>query len=486
MEIIVEPSLSLRGEYEGAELGDARRTKRLVEMVEGIMRQPDASFPDLFPDAAELEGAYRFIRNEKIKDEALWEPHKEKTTERAIRAGAVVVAHDTTQCNFGKKPRAGLGMVGQGKSYGHYSHVSLVSERGGERMPLGVAAIQNYSRDGKQKRRGKKATHKDHQNDPSNEGRRWFAAVEKAEEALQGCSEIIHVMDREADSYSIFSNMTEHDYGFVIRQCYDRCTLDDEYGKIKKALAAAPVHTGEREVTLGKRDMSSMPSNRKRYPPRKPRLASLAVSAAQVTIARPTSASRSEPPSLRLNAVRVFEPNPPDDEPRVEWYLLTTEPIDTVEQIWAIVDLYRQRWIIEEYFKALKTGCAYEKRQFETEASLLRVMALFVPMAWWLLMLRTVARTAPELPATTVLSTTQLYCLRQCLCDIKVELPDKPLVTDVLHGIARLGGHIPYNGEPGWIVLRRGLNKLMLLERGYLLAMNAQSNMPRDDILKSQ
>jgi DDE family transposase len=69
---------------------------------------------------------------------------------------------------------------------------------------------------------------------------------------------------------------------------------------------------------------------------------------------------------LTLNVVRVWEPKPPRGAPAVCWMLYTSEPIDTAEQLLTIVDQYRSRWVIEEFFKALKTGCAFEKRQLES------------------------------------------------------------------------------------------------------------------------
>ena len=96
----------------------------------------------------------------------------------------------------------------------------------------------------------------------------------------------------------------------------------------------------------------------------------------------------------------------------VEWTLLTSEPIGTVEEIEQVVDIYRARWTIEEYFKALKTGCAYEKRQLESSDSLLNALAIFIPIAWKLLQLRSLARSAPDAPADAVLTPLQLSVLR--------------------------------------------------------------------------
>ncbi len=150
--------------------------------------------------------------------------------------------------------------------------------------------------------------------------------------------------------------------------------------------------------------------------------------------------------------------------------LFTTEPIATVAEIEAVVDHYRARWIIEEYFKALKTGCAFEKRQLCSYEGLLRALAFFVPIAWALFELRTLGREATARPATEVLSDDRLRLLSAMLEDRRQKLSENPTVRDAMLGIAALGGHIKNNGDPGWQVLGRGFRRFLEAEQGWLLA----------------
>ncbi len=115
--------------------------------------------------------------------------------------------------------------------------------------------------------------------------------------------------------------------------------------------------------------------------------------------------------SLRLNVIHVFERRPPRDEPAVEWFLLTNLPIDSPEAIAFAVDCYRGRWVIEEFFKALKTGCQYERRQLESAHSLLNALAILAPVAWRLLLRRHLAQTDERAPATAALTPKQLEVL---------------------------------------------------------------------------
>jgi hypothetical protein len=196
-----------------------------------------------------------------------------------------------------------------------------------------------------------------------------------------------------------------------------------------------------------------------------------------LTLQRPNYGGAALPKWLPVNVVHVLETDPPEGEKPVEWTLLTTEPIETERDVLAVVDYYRARWTIEEYFKALKQGCAVEKRQLETYETLSKALAIFVPIAWKLLEVRTLARTAPALPATEVLTPTQLQVLNACG---PIELPATPTVQDALLAVAKLGGHIKNNGQPGWQVLGRGFEQLITLEAGWLAARRTRRGQRRD------
>jgi hypothetical protein len=181
---------------------------------------------------------------------------------------------------------------------------------------------------------------------------------------------------------------------------------------------------------------------------------------------------KSLPEALSLNFVHVREVDTNGTEPPVDWVLATTESIETVAAIERIVDIYRSRWVIEEYFKALKTGCEYEKRQLESEHTLSNALAVLVPIAWQLLLLRSLARTDDKAPAAAALSKTQLTILAA----VSKKLPKEPTVRQALLAVAGLGGHIKNNGEPGWIVLGRGFQHLLALEQGWKIARRSDQS----------
>ena len=174
------------------------------------------------------------------------------------------------------------------------------------------------------------------------------------------------------------------------------------------------------------------------------------------------------PKLLNVNVIDVIEDTPPEGCEAVRWILVTREPIDTQEDVERVVDIYRCRWLIEEYFKALKTGCAFEKRQLKSRHALLNALGIFSVIAWRLLQLRALSRSEPSAPASTAISNRQISLLGKIRQQQrKPALSNAPTMEEVTLAIAQLGGHIKNNGPPGWIVLGRGYESLLLLELGW-------------------
>src|SRR5690606_4077599 len=124
-------------------------------------------------------------------------------------------------------------------------------------------------------------------------------------------------------------------------------------------------------------------------PSRSARTARVSIAARKVLITGTKNRRTTVP--LELNLVRVWEEDVPKGEPRVDWLLWTTEPVSDFDELKKVVNYYRSRWLIEEYFKALKTGCLFEKRQLESRGTLMVALAVFLPIAWKMLLSRSVA-----------------------------------------------------------------------------------------------
>lgn len=453
--------------FEGLDLGDPRRTSRVIRTVTNLASNPEASFPEAMGDEATTEGAYRLMNSGHVTMKQLNDAHAQTTARRAAEAQVVLAIHDSTTFEFAHAEPEMIGYTNTGKA-GFIVHYTLVVSQA-ERKPLGIAHVEELVRrspprkrsrsiPGRKKRQGFETAR-----DPNRESLRWNRGFAAAQELLQA-AEVIHLADREGDNYNLLAQALSEGCRFVIRaRVLDRkVESDDGEPQTLRELVQGACGVITRDVDLPPRKGTSAPTSS--HPPRKARLAKLEFAAASVVLPRPRIQLPTLPNQIEVNVVRVWEPQPPAGEAPIEWVLYTTEPIATVADVARIVDLYRDRWLIEECNKAIKTGCRYEDRQFESREALLTLLALTLPVACEVLAVRAACRRNPNAPATSVLNPTQLLILAQMGSR---KLPPKPTVRDALWAVAALGGHMKTNGEPGWLVLHRGMAKLLAYEEGW-------------------
>jgi len=469
----VRDDLSLESEFKGAEFGDRRLNRRLQRIGSSVVAQPGKEFPHVM-DEGELEGFYRFLSNEKVDFARILNPHVRATSERIRAAGLALCLHDSSEFKFGGE-REGLGRPRKYGDRSFHGHFALALTADGTRTPLGVLGVHRWARTESSPTKLRKEgelSYRDARELP-NEQDRWAALVDEAE-ANTSNAKLIHIMDSEADDYDLLAKLVTDENRFVVRLCYCR-RLDAELmgtppgQHLKGFLASLPTRC-TRTIQIARRGRNDAERTR-RHGVRQERDARLAFSSASVVLRAPSYPGADVPKTIRANAVYVSEIDPPEDVEPVEWMLLTGEPITWEEDLLAVVDFYRARWVIEEYFKALKTGCAYESRQLGSFRTLEHALAIFIPIAWGMLRLRSLAAHAsPERSASTVVTKTQLQVLRS---EPRCRLPGRPTARDALLAIARLGGFLPRNGEPGWLVLTRGYVRLLEMERGFRLARKA-------------
>lgn len=455
-------------DFDYVALGDVRRNARAGKLVGAFASNPSLGAPSALTDA-DLEGYYRFVNNERVTFGALLEAHRGATRCRIGTRERVVVAHDTTDFRFADEvAREGLGPMDNG-GQGFYAHFSLAV--GDLRRAFGVVGVEHWTR---ASRNSAKKTQKERYEDPAKESLRWARAAKATDEVFKDGPRVIHVMDREADDYDTLAALRARGQAFVIRASYDR-RLEGTPKRLKTFARELDVRF-EREAHLSSRPKNRPAKQRKLYPPRETRTATLALAGESVTLRRPDK-SDAELATLTLNVVYVHEPSPPEGCEPVEWILLTSEPVETPEQILQVVEDYRARWVIEEFFKALKTGCAYEKKQHESINALLNALGIYIPIAWSLLNMRTLSRDEESAarPAEEMFTSTQLELIRAVAFErlpASGRLPDRPTVGQAVYAMARaFGGLQPSNGLPGWQVLGRALEKLLLMEVGWRLAV---------------
>jgi hypothetical protein len=469
-------------ELQSLDLGDKRLNDRAQLIFESWGESPESSIPQVMKSPAELEGAYRFFNNPRVDSEKVVAPHIRCSWDRAREASQagqwVLAVQDTTEMRFGgTKERHGLGAL-MNDGQGFYAHVGLLaclasSDEGSVAVPLGVGASEILVRPLNRPKRPadvpKTSWERERHFADDNEFLRWGRVSQSLDDvAAQRDIKLVHVADREADEFDWLTKIKRDGGRFVVRQTKNRRVKQsaaevEEHGRLLLDDLLAKTHPilATREVAF--ETVATSRGRRRRKQARKGRATLLEVSATSTCVHRP-NLTRSDAHELDVNVVIVREVDPPADHSPIEWRLLTSEPIDTPADVLRVVDAYRARWLIEEFFKALKTGCNYERLQLETLHGLKIALSLCFGLAWHMLLLRTLARDALNVPASAVLTTAQLALLLLLAQDPKnpwgVKLPTEPTATDAMYAAARMGGHIRNNGPPGWQTLGRGLAEL--------------------------
>lgn len=454
-----EKAISRVGEvFRRADLGDARLVRRAVGLAQALAEAPDLSLPKVWATAAELQAGYDFLRSPRTDFTDLMEPVQHFVREQALAERSVLVLHDTTDNVCPSAEPEEVGFLQTGKAGFFIHHALCLSTK--DRRPLGVVWSQLWGRPSRAVR-SQKLTSSQLSKLDERESDRWLEGVTEAQLWTEGCEEVIHVMDREADSFRLFQHMQSIGADFVVRLRNERALKEGR--QLSEALSDAPVRL-KRLVSLSTKAAKTIP--RVMYKGRAAREAELTVRSASVALRVPQFLGKKTEP-VEVNVVQVLEENPPEGCTPIAWVLATTLPIDTKAHVERVIDIYRTRWMIEEFHKALKTGCMFEKRHLESFNAITTLLALCYPVACELLRVRSRARQT-GLPAADVLRKSQLDCLRAHPKARKFSAD--PTAQEVLEVIAALGGHQKHNGPPGWQSLAAGYVKLHEFERGWLAA----------------
>jgi Transposase DNA-binding len=456
--------------WRSADLGDRRRSARAAKVAAAMARNPGVPLPQALGSDAAVQGAYRLVNSRHVKFEHLEHVAGEIARQRAEESGGdVLVLHDTTDCAFPDLDPDEVGYLNTGKA-GFKLHAALVVDTNGWRRPLGVVSAETLHREEPRKAGRKGASGLATSQWVDKEFDRWWRGISVAEDRLRGCKRVVHVADRESDSYELMAMAQRRGARFVFRvRVVERRgrSIDDGAAGWSNVQAIARALEGrfEREVPLSPRKGKTAPNlvrgkTRSANRPRNARLARLAFAATTVEIPKPRYVSDEFPATLKLHLVHVRELDVPDGEPAVEWLLYTTESIDTQEAVERVVDIYRTRWLSEEFHAALKGGVAFESRGFESAHPLRNLLVLSMPIACEILALRSAAYD-DDRPATDVLSPEQIALLRTVS---SYKLGPRPTAAEALLAVAALGGHLKRNGPPGWKVVSRGMSDLVQLE----------------------
>jgi hypothetical protein len=415
---------------------------------------------------ADIEGAYRLLRNEQVSCEEIAEGGFRATAAVAEQAGTLLALEDSTALKFGHGVCEELGHIGRNKdskSKGFMVHsVLLVDAESGHSVGLIEQSrwVRGSAEHGKSKERKLRAYE-------DKESIKWERASAAMSRRLGGVmSRTISVCDRESDVYEYLRYKLSHQQRFVIRAARDRCIAGSDSTHLfefKDQLKGI----GQYRIAIPQKGG------------RKARTAVMEISYAPVTLCPPKHRQAGCEP-LSLNVVICREVSGPGED-RLEWILLTAEAVTSAAQARQIVQYYEMRWKIEEYHKAWKSGgTQVEKQRMQTADNLERMAVILAFVAVRLLQLRELAldqEKAKQTPCTQLLQDLEWRVL--WLKQGRRKLPSSaPSMHWAYYALAKLGGWYDSKrtGKVGWSALWDGWFKLeQMVEGAKLSALLAQT-----------
>jgi hypothetical protein len=408
-----------------------------------------------------MKAAYRFFDNDKSTFDKVIEPHIAQTKNRMAAQKLVLLVQDTTEIDLTRPEQA---VEGSGELDGARRGVLLHKMQAfvPDGTPLGTVWAEPLNRtegvshaSAAEKARQRKQTPIEEK-----ESFRWLTGLREAREIAQELPTVqcVCVADSEADIYEVFAEPRgEHAVHWLIRACQDRAIDGDVGQRLRDQVLATPV-LYEVKLLIRGRTAKTAAEDRARRQNRKTRQAKVEVRATRVTLRPPYRPDR-KLPQVTANVVLVSEPDPPAGETPVEWILVTTLPIDTLEQVRTIVEYYCVRWCIEVLFRTLKSGCRIERRRFEHIDRVLPCLGLYLIVAWRTLFVCRMGRSCPDVDCEDIFEPSEWKAVWVAV-NRKQPPKKSPRLKEMVHLVASLGGYIerPHT-EPGvqtiWIGLQR-------------------------------
>ena len=442
-----------------SDLGDPRRTARLVKLASTLANEPGKPLVNITQSPADMEGAYRFIRNENIDATAIAESGFKATVEQAKSHNLLLALEDTTTLVYKHSSiRDDLGHVGRGaKQRGLLAHSVLLFAPDTKQV-VGLIEQSRWSRDintiGK---REKHAT----TSYEEKESYKWESASRAMAERLQGqMANVISVCDREADIYEYLQYKLTEQQRFVVRSMQSR-HIEEGEDKLY-AFASELMSAGTKHIHIAQKGG------------RKARSATLDITYAPVTLKAPYNKKGH---SLPVYYVGCAERG--NAENGLSWHLLTSEPVTSKEDALAIITYYEHRWLVEEYHKVWKSdGTDIESLRLQSQDNMERLVTINGFIATRILQLK-FTNEQPDSPSCEQLLSPKAWKLLW-LKRIKTPLPETaPNMSWAYQELAKLGGwkDTKRTGRASVKVLWQGWLKLQAILEGYDLAKSLEPDL---------
>jgi hypothetical protein len=401
-------------EFGGAQLGDQRLGARLVQSAEALAAMPGRAFCGAAQgDLAAVKGYYRLIDktdDSQVTMEAILAPHRARTIQRLRAQTTVLCIQDGSDLNYcGLAQCEGLGSIGTNqtgaRSPGLHLHSTLAVSTEG--LPLGVLGAQ-CSAPVARPEHDDRATC-----DIPIDEKKTFSWIQGLRECIEVARQLpdtrlVCVMDREADFFELFDEQRKGGrVDLLVRAKHDRATSGPS--NLFDSVRGSPVR-GRMRIEVPRQSARPKKSKQKARAGHPQRTAEVALRYREIEFRPPAQHHAKQP--IKLWVVHVRETRRPRAAEPVEWFLLSTLPITSVEQAQECLRWYALRWRIEDWHRVLKSGCRIETLQHKTAERLKRAIAINLVIAWRIMLMTLLGRHSPELPADVMLSDVEIDVLQ--------------------------------------------------------------------------
>ena len=401
-------------EFGGAPIGDARLSKRLVQVAAAKAQAPGRAFSGVAKgDWPATKAYYRMI--DQPEDSAfnlsnILAPHRKRTTRRMMELKTVLCLQDGSELNYtnldqcrdlGELKANQTGAIRKGLNL----HSTFAVATNG--IPLGVLKAQCIAPKAKDVNEKRKLS------EIPIEEKKTFVWIEHHRDLVELSKEmpqtkLINVCDREADFFEMFDEQRKNPcVDLLIRARHNR-NLGEEPFKLFEAVRQASVQSHVR-IAIPRESARPKKSKQKKRKARPGRLADLAVRKLHIKLSPPKHCSDKAPVDICL--VHALEIDPPSDTKAVEWFLLTTVDVVSGADAEQCLRWYTLRWRIEDLHRVLKSGCRIHKLAHKSAERLRRAIGINLVIAWRIMLMTLLGRETPNLPAEILFSDIELRVL---------------------------------------------------------------------------
>jgi hypothetical protein len=416
-------------------------------MAARLASGPAGTVTASFVESAAREGAFRWLASSEVSSDAVVDALGRSAFAQA--RGRVYCAIDESSMRLTdrilSRDIGGIGAWRFGVRGLHAMTSLLVDESG---TPLGVPGVQFWARTEPSRHRNSRS-HQTMETEMRH-GVELLRAIEARRRAHAPDVRVHYLLDRGFDAWAIFREARDLGVGMTVRSRGDRNLFhaSGEKPRLLRDVVARAAPLGESFLDVPARSG------------RRGRLAVLEVRAVRVRVAMAVGRREREP--LEMTALLAREIGRAAD--RLDWLLLSTDHVRTLDDAHRVLDGYALRWRVEEMHRAWKSGwCNVERTQLRRREALCKWATLHLAVAARAVHLSKRARTEPDASASEEftrdeIDVTLLYHQKRT----KHRPGDTPPLAEMVHLVALLGGYTGKSsgGPPGPTVLGRGLEKI--------------------------